>query len=848
MAPITSAKKTGPTTGIKRVKGENFYRNAKQAARVKLLTGGKPIRDKAGHIVEAAAFQNTDAPPGRVQPDRRWFGNTRVISQDALEHFRTSLISRKEDPYSVLLKRNKLPMSLLDDSHVGQKRSHIVESEPFNETFGPKAQRKKARIEVGSFEELSLASREAAEAQDTKEDAELEARAREVETSVTDGFAGSSGPTPGPSKPAGSTSHGAMSAVAGAYAPVPEPMFAKGTSRRIFGELYKVIDSSDVIIHVLDARDPLGTLCQNVIDYVRKEKAHKQIVYLINKVDLVPGWVTQRYLSYLTPQAPTLAFHASQTHSFGKGALIQLLRQFSQLHSDRKQISVGLIGYPNVGKSSIINCLKSAKVCNVAPIPGETKVWQYITLMRRIYLIDCPGIVPASKGDSQTDKVLKGVVRIENLVTPSEHIPGLLERVRSVYLERTYGLEGMLASSLRFTAKKEDASGESIPENVEDMRWNADAFLDALARKSGRLLKGGEADRETVARMVLNDWIRGNIPYFERPPDSVNFLKKAGAAVEAKGSTAVGGVVVKPKATDQSVESTAGSMDLVEKAADLPLAEQPAAVTEWNGLGDQEGVHGKGDDDDDDDDDDDGQDSIDPEEWSHSEDSDGDEKNVDGTESAEGASHRNSKKQRKAINKKKREPRPLYVQQDLRGVVTKPRFVADDRHEEDESMEGNAVENDEDMVGDDDAGSDWTDEVDGRADDAVEAEGLKWDDVFSEVQQVSISGAVAVAPESQPASPSKSEKSRGKQKDSGQHAVEPARRKATGPRSTGAVEDEEVKDGRMKTNKRKAENFYTHANVKNRNREKKIPQAPTKAGERGKHGNRKAGGKGGRKK
>ncbi len=54
--------------------------------------------------------------------------------------------------------------------------------------------------------------------------------------------------------------------------------------------------------------------------------------------------------------------------------------------------------------------------------PGETKVWQYITLMRRIYLIDCPGIVPVSAHDSETGTVLKGVVRVENLETPAEHI------------------------------------------------------------------------------------------------------------------------------------------------------------------------------------------------------------------------------------------------------------------------------------------------------------------------------------------------------------------------------------------------------------------------------------------
>lgn len=176
------------------------------------------------------------------------------------------------------------------------------------------------------------------------------------------------------------------------YADHIDPIFAKGTSRRIYGELYKVIDSSDVILHILDARDPLGTLCESVLEYLKKEKAHKHVVLLINKCDLVPNWVTvcvifsncrvklmsvclqARYIQHLTPRYPTIAFHASPNHSFGKGSLIQLLRQFSRLHSDKKQISVGFVGYPNVGKSSVINTLKSGKVCRVAPVPGETKV------------------------------------------------------------------------------------------------------------------------------------------------------------------------------------------------------------------------------------------------------------------------------------------------------------------------------------------------------------------------------------------------------------------------------------------------------------------------------------------
>jgi nuclear GTP-binding protein len=194
----------------------------------------------------------------------------------------------------------------------------------------------------------------------------------------------------------------------------------------------------------------------------------------------------------LSKEYPTLAFHASVNNSFGKGALIQLLRQFAKLHSDRKQISVGFIGYPNTGKSSIINTLRKKKVCNVAPIPGETKVWQYIALMKRIYLIDCPGIVHPSPEDTETDIVLKGVVRVENLKAPEDYIPAILERVRTEYLSRTYDLR-------------------SWEDHVD--------FLTKVAKKSGRLLKGGEADLSTVAKMVLNDWIRGKIPFYVPPPE-----------------------------------------------------------------------------------------------------------------------------------------------------------------------------------------------------------------------------------------------------------------------------------------------------------------------------------------
>lgn len=174
-------------------------------------------------------------------------------------------------------------------------------------------------------------------------------------------------------------------------------MCVQGQSKRIWSELYKVIDSSDVLVQVLDARDPEGTRCRRIEQELQqKDRRHKHMVFVLNKCDLVPTWVTRRWVRILSASYPTLAFHASITNPFGKGALIQLLRQFGVLHQDKKQISVGFVGYPNVGKSSIINTLRKKKVCKAAPIPGETKTWQYITLFKRIFLIDSPGVVYTS--------------------------------------------------------------------------------------------------------------------------------------------------------------------------------------------------------------------------------------------------------------------------------------------------------------------------------------------------------------------------------------------------------------------------------------------------------------------
>uniref|UniRef100_A0A8C7TF23 Nucleolar GTP-binding protein 2 n=1 Tax=Oncorhynchus mykiss TaxID=8022 RepID=A0A8C7TF23_ONCMY len=410
-----------------------------------------------GQVIKRLSYQSTvsDGTQARVEPNIKWFANTRVIKQSSLQKFQDEMGAVKKDPYRVVMKQSRLPMSLLHDRvKAHNSKVHILDTEGFETTFGPKAQRKRPSLMVGDVKDLAEQAEVSAQTYSAEKDRDL----------VTEDD--------------------------GVREEAREEIFKKGQSKRIWGELYKVIDSSDVIIQVLDARDPMGTRSQSIETYMRKEKPWKHLIFVLNKCDLIPTWVTKRWVAVLSAEYPTLAFHASLTNSFGKGSLIQLLRQFGKLHTDKKQISVGFIGYPNVGKSSVINTLRSKKVCNVAPLAGETKVWQYITLMRRIFLIDCPGVVYPSE-DSESDIVLKGVVQVEKIRNPEEHIPAVLERAKPEYIQKTYRIPTW-----------------SSPED----------FLEKLAMRMGKLLKGGEPDLTCVSKMVLNDWQRGRIPFFVKPP------------------------------------------------------------------------------------------------------------------------------------------------------------------------------------------------------------------------------------------------------------------------------------------------------------------------------------------
>ncbi|XP_057957361.1 guanine nucleotide-binding protein-like NSN1 [Malania oleifera] len=286
------------------------------------------------------------------------------------------------------------------------------------------------------------------------------------------------------------------------------------SDRAFYKELVKVIEESDVIVEVLDARDPLGTRCVDMEKMVMKSAHDKHLVLLLNKIDLVPREAVEKWLKYLREELPAVAFKCStqeqrsnlgwkstakaakpsnlQTSDcLGAETLIKLLKNYSRSHEIKKSITVGIIGLPNVGKSSLINSLKRCHVVNVGATPGLTRSMQEVHLDKNVKLLDCPGVVMLKSGGSDASIALRNCKRIEKLDDPVGPVKEILQLCPAKILVMLYKLPSF--------------------DSVDD-------FLQKVATVRGKLKKGGLVDVEAAARIVLHDWNEGKIPYYTMPP------------------------------------------------------------------------------------------------------------------------------------------------------------------------------------------------------------------------------------------------------------------------------------------------------------------------------------------
>ena len=234
--------------------------------------------------------------------------------------------------------------------------------------------------------------------------------------------------------------------------------------------VHKVIEKSDVVLEILDARF-IDETKNREIEYKVKNR-NKILIQVINKCD----YVDKNYLDEIKKDLENCVF-ISATKRFGITLLRQKIRELAKKKKIKKPI-VGVVGYPNVGKSSIINALKGKGSAKTSPEAGFTKGAQYLKVGNDFLMIDTPGVIARGKNNEE-ELVLIGAKNPYAMKDPDLAVIKLLKDNPGL-IEKRYGVE-----------IKEDKE-----ETIED-----------IALKLNLKKKGNLPDVDRVSRKILQDWV-----------------------------------------------------------------------------------------------------------------------------------------------------------------------------------------------------------------------------------------------------------------------------------------------------------------------------------------------------
>jgi len=291
--------------------------------------------------------------------------------------------------------------------------------------------------------------------------------------------------------------------------------------RQYKSAINEMITESDVILEVLDARDPMA--CRNeTLERVITSKG-KKLIFLINKIDLIPNEVLEAWKTYFSQLHPTVCFKAAATG----GKIGHLKCKTSQLkESDRQNphraagvdellskikpgkgsVTVGLLGLPNVGKSSIINSMKRNKVAKTGATPGVTVENSRIKLGDGVFIYDCPGVVSTN----QQSFINPTSLVLTNAMTGNDHEENL--SIATLCLSR-------VPVDILLNYFDEE---RKIITKEEELWTSVDEFLAFIAEKEGRM-KQGIPDKQAAASILVRDLRNGRIRFFETPPQLRNY-------------------------------------------------------------------------------------------------------------------------------------------------------------------------------------------------------------------------------------------------------------------------------------------------------------------------------------
>lgn len=301
------------------------------------------------------------------------------------------------------------------------------------------------------------------------------------------------------------------------------------SSRKAFDKFFKqVVDTCDIVVYVLDARNPLGTRSKAVEETVLQH-AGKRLVFVLNKIDLVPTEVLKQWVKYLSKSFPTIPLCASSpapnAHVFDHpqslnrtntaNGLLSALKKWAGQANLGRSVTCGVIGFPNVGKSSVINALlgrhgHSSSACAVGAQAGVTTDVKRVKVDSKLNILDCPGIAfPTSVSNKSKNPVDEQARLI------------LLNAMPPRYVDDCRPAASKLVKRLQKQPEQWDLFCKhydlpAIPQvNFEDFMTQVLVFV---CRKMGRINRGGIPDLQGGGQSIVSDWTSGRIAGWSTPP------------------------------------------------------------------------------------------------------------------------------------------------------------------------------------------------------------------------------------------------------------------------------------------------------------------------------------------
>lgn len=263
-------------------------------------------------------------------------------------------------------------------------------------------------------------------------------------------------------------------------------------TRRLIKESLSMVDA---VTELLDARIPLSSRNPEI----EQITAGKPRIILLNKCDVADEAATAKWIKYFADNG---SYAIPVDCKTGKGLnayrplVKEVLKEKIRANTEKgmagKALRVMVVGIPNTGKSSFINKMAGKNRAQVADKPGVTRHNQWFNIGNGIELLDTPGVLWPKFDDPKVGDRLAFIGSVKDTILDSETMAvRLLEVLKGEYADRL--IQRYKLNNIDF-------------ENIESYE-----LLEAIGRKRGMLISGGEIDTERASVMLLDEYRAGRL-------------------------------------------------------------------------------------------------------------------------------------------------------------------------------------------------------------------------------------------------------------------------------------------------------------------------------------------------